>query len=67
VLGSTIADVTLPGRISLCGRLGVAIIVVDQQQTILVDACMLVAIELTNLASLLDTEENSLVPTPGLR
>ena len=57
MLESAIADVALPGRISLCGRLSIALIVIDQQQTILVDASMLVAIELSYLASLLNTEE----------
>ena len=57
MLGCTIADVTLPSGVSLSSRTGIAIVVIDQQQTVLIDTGMLVAIELTNLAAFLYTEE----------
>ena len=57
MLRCAVADGTLVRRICLCCRNLVAIVVVDEQQAVLVDASMLIAIELANLSTLLDTEE----------
>ena len=55
--GCAVADIPLVGWIGLGGVDLVALVVVDQQQAVLIDTCMLVTIELTDLATLLHAEE----------
>ena len=57
MLGGTIANLAFVRRVGLCCRHLVAIVVVDQQKSVLVDACMFVSIELAYLATLFHAEE----------
>ena len=57
MLGCTIADVALVAGVSLRSRNLVAVVVEDKEKAVLVDAGMLIAIELADLAAFLHAEE----------
>ena len=57
MLGRPVANVALPRRVGLGGRLRLAFVVVYHQHAVLVDAGVLVAIKLPNLATFFYSEE----------
>ena len=57
MLRCAIADVTFVRRIGLRCRNGITVVVVDQQQSVIINTGMLITIELTDLSTFLYTEE----------